>query len=335
MEDSSPHTPLVSIIIPVRNGGRTLDACLRSLRRSTYKNREIIVVDDHSTDDTPAVAGRHGSRLIRVAEGEGANNARNIGAANAMGEILIFVDSDIMVRRETVVGLVEALEDGIADAVVGIYTARHRHETFVSQYKNLWVRYSYMKSPPAIDWLFGSISGIRRDAFQKLGGFNTSLLARHGHDDIELGKRFVQSNLSIALDMDIEVEHLKHYTLSSFIRNEFDRSVGFAQLATELGETGRSLTRGFVNVSSTFVLSTLFAVLLVLLGAGVAADILPSLWLLYAFGGYLLLNLRFLNYLEQVRGLFAMAAMIPFLVIDHLVCFAGSLVGIMRGMRRR
>ncbi len=335
MAESSQHTPLVSVIIPVRNGGRTLDACLRSIRRSTYKNREIIVVDDHSTDDSPAVAERHRARLIRVTEGEGANNARNLGAASATGEILIFVDSDIMVRRETIVGLVEDLEDGIADAVVGIYTARHRHESFVSQYKNLWVRYSYVKSPPAIDWLFGSISGIRRDAFQKLGGFNIGLLARHGHDDIELGKRFVQANLSIALDLDIEVEHLKHYTFSSFVKNEFDRSVGFAQLATELGETGRSLTTGFVNVPSTFIVSTLFAVALLLLGVGAVTGLLPPIWLLYAFGAYLLLNLRFLNYLEQVRGLFAMTAMIPFLVIDHLVCFAGSLVGIVRGLRRR
>ncbi len=335
MESSPQHTPLVSIVIPVRNGGRTIDACLRSIRRSSYTNREVIVVDDHSTDDSAVVAERHGARLIRVTEGEGANNARNIGAAHADGEILIFIDADIAVRRETLLGIVEALEDGIADAVVGIYTARHRHESFVSQYKNLWVRYSYMKSPPAIDWLFGAISGIRREAFQKLGGFNTSLLARHGHDDIELGKRFVQANLSIALDMDIEVEHLKLYTFPSFVKNEYHRSVGFARLATELGETGISLSKGFVNVSSTFILSTLFAAALVLFAAAVVFGILPVLWFVYAACCYLLLNLRFLNYLEQVRGLFAMAAMVPFLFVDHLVCFVGSMIGIARGMRRR
>src|SRR5262249_5341102 len=149
----------------------------------------------------------------------------------AKGDLLVFIDSDVVVRRETILGIVETMEESGLDAVVGIYTARHRHERFVSQYKNLWIRYSYMKSLPAIDWLFGAISGIRREAFEKLGGFNVELLARDGHDDIELGKRFSRAKLSIALDMDIEVEHLKDYTLSSFIQNEYRRSVGFAEMA--------------------------------------------------------------------------------------------------------
>ena len=204
----------------------------------------------------------------------------------------------------------------------------------MSQYKNLWIRYSYIKSPPVIDWLFGAISGIKRKAFAQLGGFNVELLARHGHDDIELGKRFARANLNIVLNMDIEVEHLKRYTLTSFVKNEFHRSVGFAELATKFGETAQSMRRGFVNVYPEFILSTFLSVVVL---ATVCASILGLISPWQATGTgllYLFLNIRFLNYLEQVRGLFAMIVMIPFLLLDHLICFMGSGIGFLRGLSR-
>jgi len=335
MDIEPEYHPLMSIVIPVKNGAATLESCLRSIKRSYYKNFEVIVVDDHSTDGTVEIATQHHCTVLAAEEGSGANNARNFGARQAKGEILVFLDSDIVVARETLLGIVETLEDPFTDAVVGIYTAKHRHETFVSQYKNLWVRYSYIKSPPAIDWLFGAISGIKRPVFEKLGGFNTALLARHGHDDIELGKRFAQAKLNIVLNMEIEVEHLKHYTLLSFIKNEFHRSVGFAELATKFGETTQSLKRGFVNVYPVFVLSTLFSLLVLGVAAATLLGWLSDWYLIGAAAAYLLLNLRFLNYLEQVRGLFAMLVMVPFLFIDHLVCLVGSVVGVWKGWLKK
>jgi glycosyltransferase involved in cell wall biosynthesis len=334
---TTEYNPLVSVVIPVKNGAATLDACLWSIRRSYYKNIEVIVVDDHSSDGTVEMAKKFNTTVLEVENGRGANNARNVGAGHAKGDILVFIDSDVVVTRETFLGIVETLESGGYDAVVGLYTARHRHERFVSQYKNLWVRYSYIKSPPAIDWLFGAISGIRREAFEKLGGFNVDLLAQHGHDDVELGKRFARANLSITLNMDIEVEHLKNYTLRSFIKNEYHRSLGFVELAMRFGEISQSVRKGFVNVYPMFVLSTLVPVVVaVLLLAGFEGWI-PD-WKL-AIGAvialYLLMNIRFLNYLEQVRGLFAMVAMIPFLFIDHVVCLIGSTVGMVRGLMKR
>ncbi|MBI3766483.1 MAG: glycosyltransferase family 2 protein [Ignavibacteriales bacterium] len=335
MKLRSDNTPLVSVIIPVKNGGATLDACLRSIRRSYYKNIEVVVVDDHSTDETVEVARRHDCTVLEVADGHGANHARNFGARQAKGDIFVFIDSDIVVSRERVLGIIETLDEESIDAVVGIYTAKHRHESFVSQYKNLWIRYSYIKSPPAIDWLFGAISGIKRQAFERLGGFNVKLLARHGHDDIELGKRFARANLNIVLNMDIEVEHLKQYTMTSFIKNEFHRSAGFAELAVRFGEATQSMTQGFVNVYPGFILSVLFSVIVLAVLCASAVGWIPRWHAASMVGCYLLLNIRFLNYLEQVRGLFAMIVMIPFLFLDHLVCFVGSAVGLLKGLGGR
>jgi glycosyltransferase involved in cell wall biosynthesis len=329
------YEPSVSVIIPVRNGETTLGTCLRAVSRSSYGKTELIVVDDHSTDQSRAVAEQFHCTVLGTGNGSGANVARNLGASRARGDILVFIDSDIVVGRNTILEIVETLQDENVDAVVGIYTARHRHESLVSQYKNLWVRYSYIKSLPAIDWFFGSISGIRRPAFETLGGFNVELLARHGHDDVELGKRLARARLNIFLNMDLEVEHLKQYTVTSFVKNEFHRSVGFARLAVQFGETARSFRRGFVNVYPMFVLSTIISVCIAALGILWGAGAIPRWMFLVPAGLYCAMNIRFLNYLEQVRGLFAMLVMIPFLYIDHLICFVGGVTGTIQGIIRR
>ncbi len=332
MNITPQYNPLVSVIVPVKNSSKTLGQCIRSIKRSYYKNYEIVIIDDHSTDNSIEIVKGYNCTVIEVKDGNGANNARNLGASAAKGDILMFMDSDIVIGRETMLGIVESLEENYIDAVVGIYTARHRHESFVSQYKNLWVRYSYIKSPPAIDWLFGSISGIKRQAFEKLGGFNVELLAKHGHDDIELGKRAAQAKLNIELNMDIEVEHLKNYTLLSFIKNEYNRSIGFAELAMKFRETTQSVRRGFVNVYPAFIVSTISSIFIIGLFLAVLMGLLPGWYAPAIVGLYLLLNIRFLNYLEQVRGLFAMIVMIPYLFLDHLVCFVGSVVGTFKGL---
>ena len=327
------YHPLVSVVIPVKNGEATIGACLRSIRRSYYRNLEVIVVDDHSTDRTAEIARSYNAAVVAADERSGgANAARNRGAGEAKGEIVVFIDSDVVVSRETILGIVERLEEEYLDAVVGIYTARHRNDSLFSQYKNLWIRYSYLKSSPEIDWMFGAISGIRKKAFEAIGGFNVDLIAQHGNDDLELGKRLAREQVKIELDMEIEVEHLKEYDFASFVRNEFKRSFGFVLLARRLGEMGGSVRKGFVNVYPSFILATLVTVLGIGALAGWAAGMVSPWWLAILGTAYFALNVRFLNYLEQVRGFFAMLVMVPILVLDQVVCLIGSAAGFVRSL---
>ncbi len=331
MSETNNDRTLVSIIVPVKNSSSTLGTCLQSIKKSDYKDYEIIVVDDHSTDQSCDIAREFGCNLIHLIDGHGANHARNLGAKNAKGEVLVFIDSDIVVNRNSIRIIVDALRDDL-DAVVGVYTAKHRNENLLSQYKNLWIRFSYLKSSPAIDWLFGAVSGIKKNIFLEIGGFNVNLLAKHGNDDIELGKRFSRAKANIALNVDLEVEHLKHYSLRTFIKNEFNRSMGFAKLSMDLGETASSLKKGFVNVYPVFVISTIVVIILALLVILSLSGLISHWIALGCFIFYLLINIRFLNYLEQVRGLFSMFAMIPILLVDHLVCSIGSVLGLLKGL---
>ncbi|MBI3115197.1 MAG: glycosyltransferase [Candidatus Kerfeldbacteria bacterium] len=102
--------PRVSICIPARNAARTLGATLDSLLTQDYPNLEWIVVDDQSTDATPAIATRDPRvRLVR-GEARGAAAARNLAARHASGEFLYFSDDDCVHRLDAIRTLVDALE---------------------------------------------------------------------------------------------------------------------------------------------------------------------------------------------------------------------------------
>src|SRR5262245_60830438 len=134
-------TSRVAVVVPVCNGAATIEACLRALQAERGVD-EIIVVDDGSTDDTPARLSRfEGVRVIRHNESRGAPAARNTGATATQAGILAFVDADVVVLGGAITTLVEALRrDPGAVATVGIYASSCGVSSFVSDYKNLWIR---------------------------------------------------------------------------------------------------------------------------------------------------------------------------------------------------
>lgn len=118
----SGRLPEVSVIVPVYNRAETIAACVDSLLRSEYpaERREIIVVDNGSTDATPAVLERYGTRIVRVDEARrGPSAARNAGLRVAGGTVAAFTDSDCVVAPDWLHRLVPSLEDPSVGAVGG------------------------------------------------------------------------------------------------------------------------------------------------------------------------------------------------------------------------
>src|SRR5688572_9807060 len=87
----------ISVIVPVRNSPHDLRLCLGALRDAATPDAEIIVVDDGSTDDTASVASGMGMPVVALAQNSGPAAARNEGATRARGDILLFVDADVVV----------------------------------------------------------------------------------------------------------------------------------------------------------------------------------------------------------------------------------------------
>ena len=96
------NNPLVSVIVPVYNVEQYLDECLNSIRKQTYENLEIIVVEDCSTDNSLNTFIKHAEdsriKLIQHEKNSGLSVARNTGIDAAQGEFIMFVDSDDLVH---------------------------------------------------------------------------------------------------------------------------------------------------------------------------------------------------------------------------------------------
>ena len=103
--------PLVSIIVPVYNVASYIDACLASIKQQTYKNIEIIVVEDCSTDDSKQALTPHLTdkriKVIQHNENSGLSAARNTGIKSAIGNYMMFVDSDDIVDIRLVAACVD------------------------------------------------------------------------------------------------------------------------------------------------------------------------------------------------------------------------------------
>ncbi|HRQ86500.1 MAG TPA: glycosyltransferase, partial [Candidatus Saccharibacteria bacterium] len=106
------NTPLISIIVPAFNAEKHLTECLESLVNQSYRNIEIIIVDDGSTDSSSVIYQKFSEadnriRVIKKSNG-GVSSARNAGMGAAFGDYLFFVDSDDFIATSAIETLAKA-----------------------------------------------------------------------------------------------------------------------------------------------------------------------------------------------------------------------------------
>jgi len=113
---------LISIVIPVYNVEKYLDACMKSVLRQTYRNLEIILVDDGATDKSGQMCDRYAETDLRVTvvhkENGGLSDARNKGISHAKGKYIMFIDSDDVVSLDFVEYLYKLLKGNSADIAI-------------------------------------------------------------------------------------------------------------------------------------------------------------------------------------------------------------------------
>src|SRR5215469_5154861 len=230
--DFVPERPRLSVVIPVWNGENVLPRCLDALKRSEYKDFEVLVVDDCSSDATPRIADEYGVRYIRTAERRGPANARNIGARNAMGDILVFVDADVLLAPNSLQMIAEDFErkPEIA-AVFGSYDDTPDCPAFFSQYKNLVHHYIHQASRESASTFWAGCGAMRKSVFERFGGFDAARYKEPTIEDVALGMEVTRAGHHILIDKHLMVKHLKRWTFFSLVRTDiFHRAVPWTRL---------------------------------------------------------------------------------------------------------
>jgi GT2 family glycosyltransferase len=319
--------PRLSVVMPVYNAENTLAECLTRLCNSSFGDFEIVLVDDGSTDQSRAIGVNFPVRLVPTQGRVGPAAARNLGARAAEGDVILFIDSDVMVRKDTLDVLVERMNQGDIEGVIGVQAADMRHRNLVSQYKNLWMRWTYLRKQGDVPLFYTTAAAIRRDAFLRAGGFDQGY-ATPNVEDTAFGQKLARLGIRVRVEPALEVEHVKRYSLTGLLRTDFDRAVSLTRLKLR---ARRQLAQNNTSVPGSYMMSVPLATLGVpCLVAGMVLGITPLLAAgCAALVGTLALNHGFLNAIRVSEGWKRALAAIPLLWTELLVVGVGTGIGIL------
>lgn len=326
---STTATPRISIVMPVYNSERLLGECLAAVNASTFRDFETIVVDDSSTDRSREIAAAHGARVVPSGGRLGPGRARNKGVEHARGDIVFFIDSDVVVRPDTLGRLVSAFDrdPGVA-GLMAVQSPTMRFRNLCSVYKNLWMYYTYVRrAGQDVPLFYTTAAAIRRDAFIASGGFDVNYVDPN-IEDTDYGQKLASQGFRIQILPDLEVEHVKGYDLAGLLRVDFLRSMALARL--KLRKSADGISTNDTSVPTGYIVSVPLAglaVLLLLVGLALGNRTLLLANFL-ALAAILVLNVPFLRLIRAHGGVRAWGLSCGLLIIELLTAGAGSAVGI-------
>jgi glycosyltransferase involved in cell wall biosynthesis len=322
--------------MPVLNGVGQLKRSLAALEASDLDpaDWDLLVVDDGSTDGTAELVRSRGHRLVEVPDGpKGPGVARNLGVTHALGTLVVFVDADVCVHSDVLTRFVELFEQRPAlAAAFGTYDDHPTEPDFLSQYRNLYHRYTHLQGAGAAETFWAGCGAIRRAVFLDLGGFDVERFPRPQIEDIELGYRIRDAGWEIELDPAIEGTHLKRWSLTGMVRTDLlDRGVPWMRLLLESPRTdslnirlAERVRTGLVGLSCA-----LLGLSLVLLEPGLALVALAPL------GGLIASNLAVYRWFARRRGLLFAMGVIPLNVLLYFLSGLSVVVAVPLHLRGR
>jgi hypothetical protein len=291
----------LSAIVPATVPAPTLSRCLVALE---HAGADEILVADTPEAATPALA-------------------RNLAVQRATGDVLVFVDADVVVHADALERIRERLRDPALDAVFGSYDDAPEAPGAVSGFRNLLHHHVHHAGAGPADSFWTGLGAVRRAVFQAAGGLDPE---RRWLEDVELGARLVQAGARIELDPAIQGTHLKAYTLTAMLHvDTVERSIPWVDLML----AGRA-PRGSLNAGSRHRAAALLAIGAV--GAVAARRPLLAAGALAAFAA---LNADLYATIARSRGRGEAAAAVPLHVLHHVSATAAIPAGVALHLRRR
>ncbi|HRY29324.1 MAG TPA: glycosyltransferase family 2 protein [Elusimicrobiota bacterium] len=204
--------PDISIIIAAYNVQREIDVLLESLCRSRFRDFEICLCDDASSDDTRRTVERYRDRLaIKLTvnpSNRGVTYSRNAALALAQRPLLLFLDADVRLSPDTIDRLWAAMERTRADVVVGGYGSTALDPGIFSDYYALFVSQSFHVAHGPVPYnVFNAWCALCRREVMSVTGGHVVVPKGVEIENESLGRRIVAAGFSLVLDPAIQVDH--------------------------------------------------------------------------------------------------------------------------------
>ena len=297
----------LSAIVPATNRPPTLERCLAAIRAAREAPDELIVVTE--------------------APGPGPAAARNEGARRATGDVVVFVDADVVPHADAF-ERIRAAFDAEPDLVglFGSYDDEPAAPGAVSRFRNLLHHVTHQEAAGPAETFWAGLGAVRRDAFLSAGGFDAARYPRASIEDIELGMRLTSGGALVRLDPRMQGTHLKRWTLVGMVRTDLLlRGAPWVALLLRGGRRSRTLNLGWSYrlsaLASLVCLAALRRRKAALAGGAVAALIV--------------LNRRLYALLFRRFGAAQAAVGVPLHVLHHATAVLSVPLGLFSHLRER
>ena len=300
-----------------------LTACLDSAAKLDPPPREVIVGIDGNDGHVVREAESRGFRPVPCPLAPGVSATRNAGVNATTSDIVVFADSDVLLRTDHIAQAARAFETNPgAAAIFGSYDDDPAAPGIISRYRNLLHHYTHQHAEHEAETFWAGCGAIRREVFLGVGGFDESY-SSPTVEDIELGYRLRKAGHHIRLVPHWQVKHLKKWTWRDLIFTDIGRR---AIPWTKLLRRERRLDND-LNIDRASRLSA------ALVGFAVAVLIAGFFWRPALVIGTALLvavtiiNFGFYRLLTRKGGWFFALASVPL----HWLYFSGASIGYLVG----
>jgi glycosyltransferase involved in cell wall biosynthesis len=322
----------VSVIIPTYNAEGQIADCIRAIRNSDYTNYEIIVIDDCSDDGTTESIRDVPGRIFKTPERTGPAGARNLGIQHAAGDMLVFVDADIVVQPSTLRRLLESfLQRPDIVSVCGTYTSHCDYRNISSLYQKNYNEYKIIFLPPYGPYITTALFCIPRDTMKDAGGLRPDI---YTGEDYELGLRLTEGRGVNFFNKSIRVTHNKHVTFGQLIRQKFQYATNLTMLKLELAHCDNERS---VDLKRVFSIA-IDQICAVLLSLPTAAAIACAIFIdsvairrlsIALLAGYCTANLRYWSFLFRNAGPLAII-FLPISLMEQMISQLAVIAGTIR-----
>ncbi len=210
----------ISVVIPAYNCEQTINDVIAAIKNQTFSPVEIIVIDDGSLDSTAKRIKNYPDVKYFFQENAGPAVARNHGLKQAQYDVVFFTDSDCVARKDWIEKAVKHFKDEKIAAVCGGYGIANA-ESLLARCVFSEISYRHENLVSEFPKVFGSYNvGIRKDVFERAGGFNEEYRRASGEDN-DLSYKIIQSGGSIYFEKKAIVDHYHPEVLSKYLKEQF------------------------------------------------------------------------------------------------------------------
>lgn len=305
------------VFVPYFQAQETIEKCLYAIRRSSFKDYQLIITVDGPQEIDSKMLLRYVDKIDILPHHVGLGGVRMHAFKNYSADVLVNIDADVVIKKHHLTKVVRAFEDNNLAALTGMLSLVYPYENFASYYKNIYMNHIFSKIPDNVSFLYGSFFAVRKDDVRDI------VLVNDWTNDTELGLKLALKKKYVKLEKKIKVTHLKKYTILSLLKNDYKVSSEWGRLFVEhkmwrsVGKDGVAFAhaslRQIFSLACAFFASFFgffnFYVLVVLLTA------------------WLALNKPFFSVLYKNNGLVFLLWSVVFTFIDNIIMVFGITKG--------